>query len=122
MGVAVTGGCLYAVGGSDGVIPLASVERWVSNECSHSPHCYQHTGLTLSLDNGVKWPLYSARGNTWVWLFITMSFMLLGGVTSTQNSTVLRGQGLKHFSFSPLSSVLLLDMTPVQTAGVLWLP
>ena len=27
VGVAVTGGCLYAVGGSDGVVPLASVER-----------------------------------------------------------------------------------------------
>lgn len=27
VGVAVTGGCLYAVGGSDGTIPLASVER-----------------------------------------------------------------------------------------------
>lgn len=29
MGVTVTGGCLYAVGGSDGAIPLASVERSV---------------------------------------------------------------------------------------------
>lgn len=28
VGVAVTGGCLYAVGGSDGVTPLASVERY----------------------------------------------------------------------------------------------
>ena len=27
VGVAVTGGCLYAVGGSDGAAPLASVER-----------------------------------------------------------------------------------------------
>lgn len=29
VGVAVTGGCLYAVGGSDGSAPLASVERQV---------------------------------------------------------------------------------------------
>lgn len=37
VGVAVTGGCLYAVGGSDGVVPLASVERWVSNMCMATP-------------------------------------------------------------------------------------
>lgn len=29
VGVTVTGSCLYAVGGSDGTVPLASVERSV---------------------------------------------------------------------------------------------
>ena len=29
VGVTVTGGCLHAVGGSDGAVPLASVERYV---------------------------------------------------------------------------------------------
>lgn len=37
VGVAVTGGCLYAVGGSDGSVPLASVERYSRNNIIFTP-------------------------------------------------------------------------------------
>ena len=49
LGVAVTGGCLYAVGGSDGAAPLASVERYFVI-LPHTVSLYLNimfTGLTL---------------------------------------------------------------------------
>ena len=69
VGVAVTGGCLYAVGGSDGVSPLSSVERYNNmNRISLVVH-KNCLGLIQLLVSGVMSPLFLANGSIWVWLF-----------------------------------------------------
>lgn len=49
VGVAVTGGCLYAVGGSDGAAPLASVERYVKTGASTFTFLALHLSFVESM-------------------------------------------------------------------------
>lgn len=68
VGVAVTGGCLYAVGGSDGTSPLSSVERsarLVIITITGADPVTDVSGLTLSPVSGMKWPHYSVKESIW---------------------------------------------------------